>query len=269
MATASSRNGSSGGGGAGSVAVAPAAGMAAPYRALEQYAPLDLTLFVACYNEEPNVVGTLETIQKAVKDLPLTYEIIVVDDASQDRSVEVIKDYQRRNPSVPLALVPNRKNQGLAHNFVEAAFLGRGRYYKLVCGDNVESAETLHEVFKHRGEADIILPYHARCENRHRVRRFLSRTYTRLVNLLSGYSLSYYNGCGVFRRADVMRWHSRRSGFGFQAELVVRLLDKGATYLEVPVVAQDRQAGSSSALKFRNWLSVGRTLLGIAFRERR
>src|SRR6266852_1422696 len=121
----------------GCVAEAPAAGMAAPYRSVEQYAELDLTLFVACFNEEPNIVGTLDAIQEAMKELPLTYEIIVVDDASRDGSVEAVKAYQLRTPSVSLTLVENPTNRGLAHNFAEAAFLGRGRYYKLVCGDNV------------------------------------------------------------------------------------------------------------------------------------
>jgi glycosyltransferase involved in cell wall biosynthesis len=253
----------------GSAALSPAARIVAPYRALERHAQLDLTLFVACYNEEANIAGALDAVQEALDGLYLTYEIVVLDDGSRDRSVEVVKDYQLRNPAAPITLAANCKNQGLAHNFAEAAFVGRGRYYKLVCGDNVEPAETLRQVLEHVGKADIILPYHRRSEGRGWGRRLLSGTYTRLVNLLSGYSLAYYNGCGVFRRADVMRWHSRRSGFGFQAELVVRLLDKGATYVEVPVVARERQAGSASALKLRNWLSVGRTLLEIAFRRRR
>ena len=66
-----------------------------------------------------------------------------------------------------------------------------------------------------------------------------------------------------------MRWHSRRSGFGFQADLVLRLLDEGASYVEVPIVGLERQAGASSALKLRNWLSVGRTLLSILRRRLR
>lgn len=266
MHTAGSRNGSNG---TGLVAEAPAAGLAAPYRAgVERTADLDLTIFVACYNEEANIAATLDTIQEALRELPLNYEVIVIDDASRDRSAEVVKDYQLRNPSLALTLVENPKNRGLAHNFAEAAFLGRGVYYKLVCGDNVDSRDTLLKVFGRLGESDLVVPYHERCEGRTWFRRALSRTYTRLVNFLSGYSLGYYNGCGVYRRADVMRWHSRGSGFGFQAELVIRLLDHGATYVQVPIVGQDRQSGSSSALKLRNWISVGRTLLAIACRRR-
>jgi glycosyltransferase involved in cell wall biosynthesis len=250
-------------------AAAPQAAMAAPYRAVERTAAVDLTLFVACYNEENNITGTLDTIQDTMRDLPLTYEIIVIDDASRDRSVAVIREYQRRNPAAPVALIENPRNRGLSRNFAEAAFLGRGRYYKLMCGDNVDSKECLLTIFKPLGTADVIVPYHQSTHGRGPLRRFLSRAYTRLVNLLSGHALNYYNGCGVYRRADVMRWHSRSTGFGFQAELLVRLLDEGATYVQVPVVGRERQGGSSSALKLRNWLSVARTLLAIAFRGRR
>jgi Glycosyl transferase family 2 len=47
---------------------------------------LDLTLFVACYNEEENIVGTLETVLEALGEFDFTWEIIVIDDASTDRS---------------------------------------------------------------------------------------------------------------------------------------------------------------------------------------
>jgi hypothetical protein len=57
-----------------------------------------------------------------------------------------------------------------------------------------------------------------------------------------------------------MRWHARTSGFGFQAELVTTLLNEGATYVQVPIVGMERQGGSSSALKLKNWLSIFNTL---------
>jgi glycosyltransferase involved in cell wall biosynthesis len=229
---------------------------------------LDLTLFVACYNEEQNIADTLETLQESMAELPLSYEIVVIDDASRDRSVEVINDFQRRHPSLPLRLVVNEKNRGLARNFVEGALLGRGQYYKLVCGDNVDPKQNLLAIFRHFGTADVIVPYHARTEGRSLFRRFLSRSYTNLVNRITGHSMHYYNGCGVYRREDVIRWRSHRSGFGFQAELLVRLLDEGATVVQVPVVGMERQRGRSTALRFRNWLSVGRTLVTLLLRSR-
>jgi glycosyltransferase involved in cell wall biosynthesis len=233
------------------------------YRRTEQSNSLDVTFFVACYNEEENIVATLNTIVETMKELPLTYEAVIVDDGSSDRSTELIMEYQAQHPHVALVLVRNAFNCGLSRNFAEAAFLGRGRYYKLICGDNVDSKETLKTILAQAGKADVVIPYHKNIVGRTWRRRLLSRSYTALVNLLSGQSLRYYNGCGLYRRADVMRWHSRTTGFGFQAELVTQLLSEGAAYIEVPTTALERENGSSSAMRLRNWISVGCTLLNI------
>ena len=41
---------------------------------------LDLTICVPCKNEEKNVVGTLDAIVDAVREVACSYEIIVIDD---------------------------------------------------------------------------------------------------------------------------------------------------------------------------------------------
>ena len=91
--------------------------------------------------------------------------------------------------------------------------------------------------------------------------------FTCLVNLSSGHSVRYYNGLPLFRRGDVLRCHSSTTGFGFQAELVTRLLDEGRSCVEMCVEARDRSHGASSALTWRNFVAVGRTLLSIAARR--
>jgi glycosyltransferase involved in cell wall biosynthesis len=213
-----------------------------------------ITLFVACYNEEGNIVGTLDTIQEACKHCAITYELIIIDDASTDRSVEIITSYITAHPDAPIHLHINEKNMGLGDNFAEAAFLGKGEYYRLVCGDNVEP--------------DIVLSYRpADVEGKAFYRRILSGLYTNLVNLISGYNLHYYNGLPIMKRRDVMRWQPNSHGFGFQADLVTRLLDRGRTYIEVPVTASERKDGKPKAISFRNIGSVAHSLLNICIRR--
>ncbi len=227
---------------------------------------LDLTVFVACYNEEANIVGALDTLREALRDLPLTWEAIIIDDGSRDRSVAVIEKYIRENPTVPLRLVINEHNRGLAQNYIEGAFLGRGKYYRLVCGDNVEDAGQLRTVFSQVGAADMVLFYHA--ENyRTPFRKKLSSTYTRIINFLTGHQIRYYNGCALHLRYNVMRWHTNYHGFGFQADMVCRLLDEGFSYTEVPVKAVERATGHSKALTIKNLLSVSHTLLDLFIRR--
>ena len=227
----------------------------------------DLTLFVACYEEEVGIIPSLETVAAAAREAGITYDIVVVDDASKDNSVRLIREYMERRPEIPITLVVNEVNQGVGSNFGEAAFFGQGKHYRMVCGDDVETQETLVSVFRRLNDADIILTYHADNSARSWGRRLLARAYTALVNLLSGYKLHYYNGLPVLLRQDVLRWHSNTQGFGFQADLVTRLLDMGATYLEVPVVPKERTAGSSKAVNFRNICSVAHTLVEIIIRR--
>lgn len=230
---------------------------------------VDITLFVACYNEEENIEATLDTVFAAIDEVGCSHEILIIDDASRDGTVERIQEYQRNHPTRPIRLIVNEVNRGLANNYIEGAFRGRGKYYRLVCGDDAEPKETFLAVLRNLGKADMIIPYQTACHGKPPFRRFLSRTYTFLVNVISGHRIRYYNGLPVHYRADVMRWHSRSRGFGFQADLVTRLLDQGASYIEIPVISQDRKsaAGKSKALTLRNVLSVAHVLAELFLRR--
>ena len=227
-----------------------------------------ITLFVACYNESGNIEGTLDVIRAACAEAGITYEVIIIDDASTDGSPEIIRRYIDAHPEMPIHLHVNEKNMGFGENFGEAAFLGTGTYYRIVCGDNTEPVETLAKIFREIGKFDIILSYRPNdVDGKALSRRILSGFYTKIVNFISGYDLRYYNGLPVFKRRDVMRWNPNSHGFGFQADLVTRLLDRGATYVEVPVTAHERNDGKSKAIKFINFCSVAHSLLNILIRR--
>jgi glycosyltransferase involved in cell wall biosynthesis len=237
---------------------------------LETTHEVDLSLFVPCFNEEKRVVSTIRTIEAAMSELGCSYEIVVVDDGSTDNTFEVVREYSKANPEVPLHLHRNPYNLGLARTFVDTAFRGRGEYYRLVCGDDVEPKEAIVAICRNMGKAEIIVPYHPVLPGKSNFRRLVSKTYTLLVNLISGYSLQYYNGCALYRRFHVMRWAPYTYGFGFQADLITRLLDEGITYFEVPVnVSHVTKEGGGSALNLRNFVSTGHTLFEIVLRRLR
>jgi len=234
----------------------------------ELASPLDVTVFVSCYNESQYIANTLDNVREALCEIgTLTYEIIIIDDCSSDDSARVISEYLNRYPTERILFRRNLVNLGWAHNYVDAAFLGCGKYFRVVCGDESEPKETMVRVFRHLGEADILVPYYATTQGRSIYRRTLSRAYTALVNLLSGLHLSYYNGLHVHLRYNVMRWHSNTRGFGFQADLLCQLLGRGFSYKEIPVTTVERKKGNSTALSFRNFLSVGHTLFDILARR--
>jgi glycosyltransferase involved in cell wall biosynthesis len=231
-------------------------------------ATVDLTLFVPCLNEQERVVPTLRTIQGAMQKLGRSYEVLVVDDGSSDRTYEVVEEFRRTNPAMPVSIHRNERNVGLSRSFVDTAFRGRGKYYRLVCGDNVEPQESMVKILGLMGKADVVVPYYPVLPGKSAVRRIISRVFTLLVDLASGYRLNYYNGCALYRRYHVMRWAPYNYGFGFQADLITRLLDEGASYVEVPVsgfhLTKER---GRSAITLRNFVSTGHTLFEILLRR--
>jgi glycosyltransferase involved in cell wall biosynthesis len=228
---------------------------------------VEITLMVPCLNEEENIVGTIETIMTALTRVECSYEILVFDDGSQDNTSGVVAAFQATNPRAPVRLFRNKVNRGLSYNFVEAAFQGRGHYYRAVPGDNVEPAELIEQIVRARGAADIIVPHFVEIQNRPLWRTITSRVYTCLVNLASGYRLSYYNGNPLYLRAHVMRFHVECTGFGYQAEFLTRLISEGMTYKEIPLVAYDREG--SAAINIKSLLSVAHSLMTIALRRLR
>jgi glycosyltransferase involved in cell wall biosynthesis len=230
-------------------------------------ADIDLTILVPCKNEQDHIAGTLDTIAAAMQRLTCTYETLVVDDGSADKTGEVVEQYKRDHPERSIILRRNPKNLGLSRTFVDGAFAGSGKYFRLVCGDNVEPADTIHAIVSKMGQADMIIPYH-RTKPGSALRVGISTLYTFLVNLFSGYHLRYYNGNPLFLRHHVMRWHPYSFGFGFQADLITRLLDEEATFIEVPVEAMRREKrGPASYLNARNFVSTSHTLYEILRRR--
>lgn len=230
-------------------------------------APVHLSLFVACYNEQDNIVGTLETLAGALEKTVPSYDIIVVDDASKDQSVPRIRKFMADHPQLPVRLLLNSRNEGVAANYAEAAFRAKGEWYRMICGDNVEPSETLEKIFSSIGQAEILVPYNIEIRGRSLFRRSLSKVYTALVNAISGYKMHYYNGMPVTRTDYVRRWHSNSHGFGFQADLLTRLLSKNLTHVEVAVYGNERATGHSKALTLRNLASVAHSLQNILIRR--
>lgn len=230
---------------------------------------IDITFFVPCFNEEENIVNTLNAIYAAASATSLSYEILVIDDCSRDGTVALVEEYQHLHANIPIILKRNAVNRGLGHNYIDGAFIGQGTYYMLVNGDNAEPEEALSAILSKVGQADMVIPYFGANDKRLPWRRLLSRFFTALVNTASGFSIKYYNGPVVHKRYNVMRWHPDTHGFAYQAETITRLLEECATYIEIEIANKDRQYGMTKAFCIQNILSISHSLLQIFLRRLR
>jgi len=212
----------------------------------------DLSCYVACFNEVSHICKTLDNLVRALQANDLNYEIIVIDDASTDNSVKRIETWIKENPTEKIRFVKRGKNVGLARNFVRALHISSGRYFRLICGDDVEPFEALNKIFSNIGKKDLIIPYHIKCPGKTVLRRGISWLYTQLVNILSGNKIKYYNGLTVAKRNDFIEYCRPKLGFSFQADFICQSLALGRTYSEVGVETVERRHGISTAFTRQN-----------------
>ncbi len=228
-----------------------------------------ISVFVPCLNEEDNIVPSLNTIVATMNEMRFSYEILIYDDHSGDKTVERIKEYQTSHPDIPIHLAVNPRILGLGHNYVEGAFAGKGKHYILVNGDNAESKNELIAILSKLGEADMIIPYFGNRDVRRKRRRFVSAAFTWLMNFISGNKVKYYNGPVLHLRHNILRWHPDTHGFAYQAELITRLIGLGKSYIEVQVANVDRTSGLTKAFSFDNFLSISHSMIRILLNRTR
>lgn len=188
-----------------------------------------LTLFVYCHNHESTILHTLATLTEALDVVEQRFEIVLIDDHSQDSSAELVRGFMLAFPRISMVLRVNKQHKGLAANFTDAAFIGCGKYFRLVQGDTAEPVETLVDVLRAVGDADIVVPYYVNQSG-----SGWSRLYAWLLNAIGGHSINHFGAAHVHLRYNVMRWQAHTQGPDFQIDLLCRLLEKGFTLKQVP-----------------------------------
>ena len=218
-----------------------------------------ISLIVPALNEEAVVGRVLEAIYRETAHRFADFEIIAVNDGSTDATGRIMDEFASRNAGV--RVLHNPRNLGLGGSFRRGVREARFQYVMLLCGDGGLPARSLPAIYACIGRADLVLPYMTNLRNiKSPSRYFVSRTYQTLLNLLFGFKIRYYNGLPVYRRTLLNAIDIKSNGFGFQGEIIVKLLKSGCTYVEVGVEG-DEQKGKSFAFRPRNIASVTRTLL--------
>ena len=150
-----------------------------------------ITFLVTALNEADNLEDTIATISRVDVGPCSSLRILIVDDGSTDSTGRIADELARLDPRI--AVVHNPKNMGLGGAYREGLRHVTTDYVIWVSGDDAESAENLSHIISHAGSADIIVPVLCNPVGRPWPRRFMSSSFTCLVNALFGLSLGYYN----------------------------------------------------------------------------
>ena len=94
----------------------------------------ELSIIIPAYNEEALITSTLDGLKTYLSGRSEKYEIIVVDDGSQDRTAVCIRDWTKNNP-VDLHLFVNEQNQGKGFSIQRGVLESHGSYIIFIDAD--------------------------------------------------------------------------------------------------------------------------------------
>lgn len=220
----------------------------------------DITLFVYCHNDADTLTDMLAVMMEAMEVAKKSFELVIIDDASTDHTVEFARGFMMEHPKLPIVLRVNKHFKGMAENYTDAAFIGTGKYFRMICCGQAEPVETLVDVMKAVGDADILVPYFLSI-----AKPWRERTYEAMLNLLGGYNITHFGGAPVHLRYNLLRWRANTRGPAFQIDILCRLIEQGFTLKQVPCRALAKRSKEEQG-NYRFW-SAFHVLVDVLFRR--
>lgn len=94
---------------------------------------MDISVYILTYYHERYIAQALESV--LAQKTKYSYEIVISDDCSKDRTLEIVREYQRKYPDV-IRVLANETNIGIPQNIYQARCSCRGRYIVNLSGDD-------------------------------------------------------------------------------------------------------------------------------------
>lgn len=172
---------------------------------MKSVSKIDLSIILACYNEGPTFEKSVLEIVRVLKKIRKTWEIIFVEDKSDDDTIEVVQRLSKRIKSS--RAIFHKKNEGRGKSVADGIRVARGE----VCGyldvDLEVSANYIPLFYKEVKEGrDMVVGRRFYEGGLKSLTRYLaSKVYALLVNLLLKIPISDTEaGYKFFNRAKIL-----------------------------------------------------------------
>lgn len=191
---------------------------------------MKLSVVIPVYNEADTVSALLDEILASDQGEEHTREIILVDDGSTDRSMEIIGEYVKTHPEADIRTYAHERNLG------KGAALHTG--IKEATGDLIiiQDADLEYDPNEYSimmqpiidGRADVVYGSRYMGGNPHRILFFWhtigNRLLTTMSNLMTNLNLTDIETCyKLFRREILQGLNLKEKRFGFEPEVTAKM----------------------------------------------
>ena len=204
--------------------------------------PTELTIVIPAYNEENRIKTTIESSLSFFRDSKLSFQILVVDDGSQDGTASLVHELSERNSELVLISYPENEGKGYAVKF--GVLNATGQYVLIMDADG---STPISEYLKLRAKLDegfkVAIGSRALFDKTSEVktvwyRKLLGRVFNTLVNIILVPGIKDTQ-CGfkLFSADIAKQVFSKQtiSGFAFDCEILHYCQKLGLGIAEVPI----------------------------------
>lgn len=221
-----------------------------------------LSIFFPAHNEEGNIVTTIIDARNAAHEVSNDYEIIVVNDGSTDRTVEVVKELQKLDPKI--RLISHKKNLGYGAAIKTGLRACKFDWIFFTDSDGQFHYDELKKFVTASGHADMVIGYRRkRMDPFHRI--FVAQVLLKIWNfVLFGLILKDVD-CAykLFKREIRDRVKLETESAITVTELLVKAKALGYKIVQLPVNHYSRKFGEQTGGNWRVILKAARESFGL------
>lgn len=229
--------------------------------------PLDVSIVMPCLNEEEAIRGCIEEARAAMVLLGLSGEVLVVDNGSSDRSIEVARSAGARVVIEPSRGYGNACRRGLRE--------ARGRFVVMGDADGTYDFGALRSfVMPLLNGADMVMGNRLNSSMERNAMPWLHRRVgnpllTTTMNVLFGSDIDDSH-CGLrsIKKSSLEELNLTSPGMEFASEFLIEAIQHGVRVDQVPIRYRQRHGGQPKLRTFRDGFRHLRLML-IRAREAR
>ncbi|MGA9291265.1 MAG: glycosyltransferase family 2 protein [Ignavibacteriaceae bacterium] len=203
---------------------------------------MDLSIVVPVYNEELSIQPLYEAITKALSNLNLDYEILLVDDGSSDSTYVNARNLADMDPRLKVVKLKRNYGQtiGLHAGFQSAA----GKIIVTMDGDLQNDPDDIEKMIEKINEGnDIVLGWRHDRQDKMISRKIPSKIANKLISKLTGVPVKD-NGCAIRAyRSEIIKKFPMYSEMHRLLPVMTAL--SGAKFTQIKVKHHARKFGSS------------------------
>jgi dolichol-phosphate mannosyltransferase len=224
----------------------------------------DVSVVVMTYNEAESLADVVREIRDELAGLDATYEVLVVDDGSNDGSATVADTLAADDARI--RVIHHQANAGLGGVYRTGFTQSRGRYLTFFPADGQFPARIIGQFLPLMQNHDLVLGYIPQTRTS-MVGKFLSATERILYTLLFG-GFPRFQGIMMLRRELLheLRLVSTGRGWAIVMEFILRASHGGYRIASEPTAYRPRMHGTSKVNNLRSISSNFTQLLALRCR---